>query len=148
MSYDSIVQALLSSHFKFAFLDLYRCIELLYQVIYIDDAHKKLSLTINRTEFLNAIDDKLGWKPNERNAIKKIFIETIDPYKNELQKSIKEIDNQISSFSDWLYDLRCSIVHLKSAQKKFELTHSQWDKLISGMTRLLFYWYQKYQTFD
>ena len=148
LNYDSIIQALLSSHFKFAFLDLYRCIEMLYQIIYVDDTHKKLSLTIDKTEFLLAIDDKLNWRPNERNAIKKLFAETPEVYKVELNKAIKNVDNQIKSYSDWFYDLRCSIVHLKSVQRNFSLTHEQWDKLILGIGNLTAYWYLKYQTFN
>ena len=140
---------MLSSHFKFSFLDLYRCLEMLYQVIYVDDTHAKLSLTIDKMEFLHAIDDKLSWKPNERNALKKLFTETPLQYKTALCKAIEKVNSQIKSqHSDWLYELRCSIVHLKSTQKKFDLTHQEWDSLLLGMGHLTTYWYQKYQTFN
>lgn len=148
LNYDSIIQCLLSSHFKFSFLDLYRCIEMLYQLIYIDDTHTKLSLTIDKTDFLLAIDDKLSWRPNERNALKKLFAETPESYKTELHNAIRTVDGQTKSYSDWLYDLRCSVVHLKSAQRKFNLKHQDWDKLILGVGHLTSYWYLKYQTFN
>jgi len=148
LNYDSIIQSLLSSHFKFSFLDMYRCIEMLYQIVFVDDTYQKLSLTINRTDFLLAIDNKLKWRPNERNSLMKIFKETPELYKVELYKAIKLIDKQISNQSDWLYDLRCSIVHLKSAQRNFNLKHQDWDNLILGLGQMSSYWYQKYQTFD
>jgi hypothetical protein len=150
LSYDSIIQSMLSSTFKFAFLDMYRCIELLYQIIYVDDTYKNLSLTINRTIFLNAIDEKLNWKPNERNSLKKLFSETPEIHKREIVQTIKRISNvkQADNCSDWLYDLRCSIVHLKSTQKVFNLTPVDWDKLLFGIGHLTTYWYDKYRTFN
>lgn len=148
LNYDRIIQSLLSSHFKFSFLDLYRCLEMLYQIIYIDDTHRKLALAINKTDFLLAIDEKLNWRPNERNALKKLFAETPEPYRTELDNAIKKISGKKNELSDWLYDLRCSIVHLKSAHKKFELKPQEWDKLILGIGYLTTYWYQKYQTFN
>jgi hypothetical protein len=148
LSYDSIFQSLLSSQFKFSFLDLYRCLEMLYQIIYIDDTYRKLALTIDKTDFLVAIDDKLNWRPNERNALKKLFAETPEQYRKEVESAIKKISNKKNEFSDWLYDLRCSIVHLKSTHKNFELKPQEWDKLILGIGHLTTYWYQKYQTFS
>lgn len=148
LNYDNIIQSLLSSHFKFSFLDLYRCLEMLYQIIYIDDTHTKLALAIDKTDFLLAIDDKLNWRPNERNALKKLFAETPEPYRNEVNNTIKKISQKKNELSDWLYDLRCSIVHLKSSHKNFELKPQEWDKLIFGIGHLTTYWYQKYQTFN
>jgi hypothetical protein len=148
LNYDSIIQSLLSSHFKFSFLDLYRCLEMLYQIIYIDDTHKKLALTIDKTDFLLAIDDKLNWRPSERNALKKLFAETPDPYRVEVENSIKKISQKKNELSDWLYDLRCSIVHLKSSHRNFELKPQEWDNLILGIGHLTIYWYQKYQSFN
>lgn len=130
INYDSIIQSLLSSQFKFSFLDLYRCLEMLFQIIYVDATYSKLSLSINKTDFLYAIDDKLNWRPNERNALKKLFAETPDQYKSEIIKAIKAINNQTKAYSDWLYDLRCSIVHLKSTQRNIILKPHQWDRLI------------------
>lgn len=148
LNYDSIIQSLLSSHFKFSFLDMYRCLEMLYQIIYIDDTYTKLALTIDKTDFLLAIDDKLNWRPNERNALKKLFSETPTTFRVEIDNTIKSISQKKNELSDWLYDLRCSIVHLKSSHRKFELKSQEWDSLIFGIVKLTTYWYQKYQSFN
>jgi hypothetical protein len=132
LSYDNIIQCLLTSHFKYSFLDLYRCIEMLYQIIYVDDTHAKLALTIDKTDFLLAIDENLSWRPNERNALKKIFCQTPGIYMANLNQAIRAIDHQIKSYSDWLYDLRCNVVHLKSAQKKFNLKHHGSSEILVG----------------
>lgn len=147
LSYESIVQALLSSSFKFAFLDLYRCVEMLYQIVYIDDAYSKLQLTIRKSDLLNAIDECLKWKPNERNTLEKIIQATPVPDKASLTSTIKTINNGNGNVTNWVYDLRCSIVHLKSFHKKIDLKPDEWDKLLFGLSEVLQYWYQKYPTF-
>ena len=148
LSYESITQALFSSHFKFAFLDLYRCIELLYQLIHLDETYHKLSLTINRTDFLIAIENNLGWRPTERTSLIKICNETPDVYKIDLSKAVREINPQLQDYGNWIYDLRCNVVHLKSIQKKFDLKADNWEKLIYGVASLLCHWYNKYPNFD
>lgn len=147
LNYDNILQALFSSNFKFAFLDLYRCVELLFQLVYVDETYEKLKLTIDKTIFLSALDNELSWKPVERNAIKKIFILTPDSSKKELINLIQKISGKKVEHSDWYYDLRCSIVHLKTIQKKFEIHKSQWNELIGETCQVLNYWYSRFPDF-
>jgi hypothetical protein len=147
LSYESITQALFASHFKFAFLDLYRCIELLFQIIYLDETHTKLSLTIDRTVFLIAIEDDLGWKPKERTSLVKIFNDTPSTNIVAIKKAIREAAPGVSNYGNWLYDLRCNIVHLKSIQRKFELKDKDWEQIICGTSDLLCFWYNKYPSF-
>lgn len=148
LSYESITQALFSSHFKFAFLDLYRCIELLYQIIYLDETYNKLSLSIDKTHFLIAIENDLGWRPKERTSLMKIFNDTPSSFKFDINKAIKEAAPGVTNYGNWLYDLRCNIVHLKSIQKSFELKERDWEKIIFGTTQLLCYWYNRYPNFN
>lgn len=148
LNYDNIIQSLLSSNFKFSFLDFYRCIEMLYQIVYIEDAYQHLTLSINKRNFLNTIDQKLRWRPTERAALKKIFNETQDAYKDAIVKAIKSINNTNLNYSDWIYDLRCNIVHLKSEQVSYNFRSDQWDSLIYGLSRIILFWYQRYITFE
>lgn len=148
LSYESVTQALFSSHFKFAFLDLYRCVELLYQLIHLEETYTKLSLSIDRTDFLIAIENDLGWRPKERTSLIKIFNDTPSLYISDINNAIKDAAPQISNYGNWLYDLRCNIVHLKSIQRKFELKDSDWEKLIYGTSQLLCYWYNKFPNFN
>lgn len=148
LSYESITQALFASHFKFAFLDLYRCIELLYQIIYLDETHRKLSLTIDRTDFLIAIENDLGWRPKERASLIKIFNDTPHVHLSAINKAVRDASPTISNYGNWLYDLRCNIVHLKSIQRKFELKDKNWEQIIYGTSDLLCYWYSRYSNFN
>ena len=147
ISYESIVQSLLSSNFKFAFLDLYRCIEMLYQIIYIDEAYCHLGLSIDKTAFLQAIDSKLKWRPVERNSIKKIIADTPSSELTYIKSEIKAMNSNIKDISGWIYELRCNIVHLKKFQSDVSIEKKHWDGIIKGITQILVYWYGKYQTY-
>lgn len=147
ISYESIVQSLLSSNFKFAFLDLYRCIEMLYQIVYIDEAYDHLGLSMDKTTFLQAIDSKLNWRPVERNSIKKIINDTPPTELSHIISEIKKIEPNLKDVSNWIYDLRCNIVHLKKFQTQVTIQKKNWDGIIKGVTQILVFWYRKYQTY-
>jgi hypothetical protein len=147
ISYESILQSLLSSNFKFAFLDLYRCIEMLYQIVYIDEAYDHLGLSIDKTTFLQVIDTKLNWRPVERNSIKKIISDTPSTDLSFITSEIRKIDPNLKDVSNWIYDLRCNIVHLKKFQVQVSIQKKNWDGIIKGVTQILVFWYGKYQTY-
>ncbi|KAB2913219.1 MAG: hypothetical protein F9K23_17845 [Bacteroidetes bacterium] len=151
LKYENIIQALLSFQFKFAFLDLYRCIEMLYQIVYINEPYNNIFSkkgSITKLEFLEKIEFSLNWRPNERNTLNKIFEETPGEYKKRIKIAAQAIDGQAKANSNWLYDLRCSIVHLKANHREFELTPYQWDKIILGTVDMLLYWYSEYINFE
>ncbi|UPT70419.1 MAG: hypothetical protein M0D53_15225 [Flavobacterium sp. JAD_PAG50586_2] len=129
-------------------MDLYRCIELLYQIIYLDETHSKLALKVDRTDFLIAIENDLKWKPKERTSLIKIFNDTPSLHISAINKAVKETVPNIKDYGNWLYDLRCNIVHLKSIQRQFELKDNNWEQIIFGTSELLCYWYNKYPNFN
>lgn len=147
LNYESIVQSLTSSSWKFAFLDLYRCVEMLYQLIYVDEVYDHLGLTIDKTAFLDSVDSKLKWRPTERNSITKLLKDTPEFDKENLINELKKINSSISSIADWIYDLRCKIVHLKRIQSGVELKSRNWDGIIKGMSSILIFWYNKYKVY-
>lgn len=152
LSYDNIIHALLSSNYKYTFLDLYRCIEQLYQIVHIESAYVNLRLDqmdlISRTQFLETIDLHLSWKPQERSTLEKIFSMTPEMDKKEIFSYYHLIKkNKDANVSSKLYDLRCNIVHLKTSQKSIMHNNEEWEKIISGICSLLVYWYNKFSAF-
>lgn len=148
LNYENILQALLASQFKFAFLDLYRCIELLYQVIYISKTSSALGMPTQQFKVLSAIDETLGWRPVESVSLRKIFTETPKPLITSLGDAIRSYDGNVGDYSKWLYMLRNNIVHLKPTHQSVYLKDSQWEPIICGLVRILKFWYQKYNRFD
>lgn len=148
LNYDSVIQMLLSSQFKFAFLDIYRSIELLYQLVYVNEVHTKLALSVNKTQLLQVLEVELNrWRPREREALEKIFYGTAVTDRQYLIKAIQKIDATVRSHHDWIYDLRNNIVHLKAQHTSMKLNDKQWDDIIYGIANLAKYWYTKFQTF-
>lgn len=148
LNYENILQALLSSQFKFAFLDLYRCIELLFQVVYIDETCGALGVGNQKLKFLQAIEDTLGWRPVESSALAKIFDGTPPEILKTLNDAVTNYDSNIANIGKWFYALRCSIVHLKTTHKTYEIKIGQWEPLLHGTARILRYWYQIYFRFS
>lgn len=148
--YENLFQALIASAFKFTFLDLYRSIEMLYQVCYISELENILK--IPTTSLLTAIDSSLKWKPNERNTLCKIINE-ISPsnrqiFTNKLPKIIKSISGDSISSPDhlwgWIYDLRCNIVHLKVLHSKIIISDKNWNVIFQGLIEIIIAAYDKY----
>lgn len=149
LKYENILQALISSQFKFCFLDLYRCLELLYQVVYIDSAYSMLRVGNPKIELLSVIDSELKWKPREGASLSKIFSMTPEPHLKDIITIVAQVSGVTSKekASEWVYDLRCRIVHMKAIHSKVDIVNKDWDKLIYGMCTLIKYWYEKYDRF-
>ncbi len=148
--YENLFQALTASAFRFTFLDLYRSIEMLYQVCYISELEK--TLNISADTLLSAIDSSLKWKPNERNTLCKIINE-ISPanrpiFTHKLPKIIKNISGDSISAPDqlwgWIYDLRCNIVHLKVHHSKISISEKNWNEIFQGLIEIIISAYDKY----
>lgn len=148
--YENLFQALTASAFKFTFLDLYRSIEMLYQVCYMLELEKILNISAD--SLLTAIDSSLNWKPNERNTLCKIINE-ISPanrpiFTHKLPKIIKNISGNSISTPDhiwgWVYDLRCNIVHLKVHHSKMNISDKNWNDIFQGLIEIIVSAYDKY----
>lgn len=151
IKYDNLLQAITSTNFKFAFLDIYRSIEMLYQVCYITDIEKNVQ-NIDRDVLLKAIDTHLSWKPNERNSLVKIInslkVSDKPVLFKQISKVIKETSGQICVKEDaiinWIYDLRCNIVHLKTYHPTLILTNKNWDTLLYVIIEFVSHAYHLY----
>lgn len=148
--YDNLFQTLITTNFKFAFLNLYRSVEMLYQLCYISDLGEKLD--IDKIELLNAIDITLKWKPNERNSLCKI-LNGVSPNERQiltkqLPKIIRETTGKTICSTDalwsWLYDLRCNIVHLKVNHSVINISNKNWNLIFQGLIEVLISTYNFY----
>ena len=151
LKYDTLFQALTSNSFKFAFLDIYRAIEMLYQICYIADVESELN-NVSREDLLKYLDSALNCKPNERNSLIKIINSILPSDRNYISTRIRNIvgrfkqGNTVSDESiwNWIYDLRCSIVHLKTHHQTYHLSDREWDMLIYCLLVLIMSAYTLY----
>ncbi|OEH86561.1 hypothetical protein BHU72_13210 [Desulfuribacillus stibiiarsenatis] len=142
---ENILVSLSSTNFKYCYLDLYRCIEMLYPFIYLGKFYENLEpTTLTMVDLAIKLHDDLAWKPVERNAIKKIIDETPAQFLERLTNAKYIHINEERHCGDWIYDIRNSIVHLRHNQKSMNLEKVPWDMLVIGMLDLLEYWYNHF----
>lgn len=140
IKYENLFQALTATSFKFAFLDIYRSIEMLYQLHYIIEIEDEIQ-GIDREKLLKAIDTSLNWRPNERNTFIKILNSIHITDREHITKKLPGVIKRTTGNSvvknealwNWIYDLRCNIVHLKTYHQQFKISNKDWDIIIHGL---------------
>ncbi len=150
IKYENLFQALTATSFKFAFLDIYRSIEMLYQLYYIIDIENEIQ-GIDREKLLKAIDTSLNWRPNERNTFIKILNSIHVTNRAYITKKLPGVIKRTTGNSvvkndalwNWIYDLRCSIVHLKTYHHQFKISNKDWDIIIHGLLDVITAAYRK-----
>ena len=86
--FDNILASYVASDFKFAYLDLYRCIEKLESLYFLSDLYKKLSLkNTSLLDFCKSIDDSIG-------------LYRLDSHTNLLKKLLGSIEKNNKTFKD------------------------------------------------
>lgn len=128
--FDSILASYVASDFKFAYLDLYRCIESLESVYSLYELYQKLSFSENTT-LLKFCETIYGTKAFHR----------LGSHIDFLAKLIKAIDsNSYENFKnkniikkpEQIYEIRNMIAHLNPTKTKNQLPEdiSAWDDYI------------------
>lgn len=142
--FSNLLNSLLAGSYEHTFLELYKCIESLYQVVYVIDLYRDVKPNCNLIEFLDSIENLLKWRPVEHKSINNII--------SNSPKAIKELFNSIGDrhiserkAAEWYYDLRNRIVHLKQIHKQADLLEEEWLDVIYITLRLIEYWFNKYE---
>lgn len=138
ISYGLILNSLLSSNYKHAFLELYRLVERLFPISYLKELHKKVNTELTFLEFSSELENVTKWKPKEEDAVEKIFDET-KPTTKSYFSDLLNTSSKLSSYSDfnYFYKLRNSIVHFRANHEEFDLTVHQWNLLLIATLLLI-----------
>jgi hypothetical protein len=143
--YENLVLSLLSNSWQYSFLDLYRCIERIFFIPKLEEIHKYLNIQCTLIKFSTDIEEYLGWRPKENDAINEI----IDNSPQEIIKILEEVGLSVNGTStgkcgELIYKIRNSIVHFRPANQKLKLDDQYWDKLIRASLLVIYYWYDRY----
>ena len=159
---ENIFLAYTATHWKHSFLELYRCIEGLYQLPRIMELKAALNLQISGYELVSHCFDKLGWRSKEEDAFCRLI-------KSNMSKTVMQgcsLDS-ISLFADvtldWVtdddydrsckkvakkvYKLRNSLVHHTEIENKMSLNNNEWVYLFTFLICLVKEAFQNY-SFD
>lgn len=136
--FDVVLNCVLSSQWPHAFLEVYRCVERLFSFQIIEDLHKDLALAMPLMKFAEKIENAIGWRPHEEDAIERLFTLIPAPaltLMEGVQRSVSR--NSAEKIHRWVYDLRNSVVHFRPATRQFSLTDEQWDEIVRATVLLI-----------
>ena len=143
--FENLLLSLVSVYWKYSFLDVYRCIESLFCISALEDFHKKLKITDSLLKFSADVENYIGWRPKENEALNKL----IDNSPEEAIGFFREIKifidgQEEGKYGELIYRVRNSIVHFRPANEEIKLDEENWDKLINSALLVIDYWYNKY----
>jgi len=142
---ENLLLSLVSVYWRYAFLDVYRCIENLFCISALEDFHKKLKIADSLLKFSADVENYIGWRPKENEALNKL----IDNSPEEAIVCFREIKvftdgQEEGKYGELIYRVRNSIVHFRPATEEIKLDDENWDKLINSSLLVIDYWYNKY----
>lgn len=149
LPYDLILFAFVASNYKYAFVELYRCIERIYPLPALKSLRAKLPDLSEKNPLLIAkiLEDELNWRPKEEESLTKLTSDLSFPVVDLLQMA-KSAVPEFASFelSRFIYRLRNLSVHYRDALGQAKITDYAWDLLIRGLLKHIDESYQAYES--
>lgn len=135
---ENIFLSLTSTHYKHSFIELYRCLEMIFTLPKSIRLKQSIGFKDTAYELSKICYRELTWKSNERESIKTLFNE-IDCEIIFNNKGLKELigintDNEkaknIEKAADFIYKIRNQLVHQIDASAEMTLTKKDWHLLL------------------
>ena len=143
--YENLLFSLVSVSWKYSFLDIYRCIEMLFPLSYLEIFHKELKIADSLLKFSADVEKYMGWKPKEKDAVNKLIDESPEEARKLLREIKKLLDGtEEGNCGDFVYKIRNSIVHFRPATQSINIEDNNWDMLIRASLYIVEYWYKQY----
>lgn len=143
--YHNIALALLANQWNHSFLESYRCIEHLFQVIELEPLHNTLQTTLTLSQVSREIEDKISWRPNEEVAIRDIFKEIEHLHIATDLETVKIKYAGDMRVEKWYYNQRNAIAHYRAIHEPLRFSNEEWDTLIYFNFLVIEYLYEKYK---
>ena len=143
--YENLLLSLVSVSGKHSFLEIYRCIERLFSISFLENFHQKFRIPDSLRNFSSELESYIGWKPKENEAINKLIDDSPEEA-SELLREIKKIidGTEEGKCGDLIYKIRNSIVHFRPATQPIQLDDKHWDMLIRASLYIVEHWYNHY----
>jgi hypothetical protein len=143
--YENLLLSLVSVSWKYSFLEIYRCIERLFSISFLENFHQRFRIPDSLRNFSSELESYIGWKPKENEAINKLIDDSPEGA-SELLREIKKFleGTEEGKCGDLIYKIRNSIVHFRLATQSIELDDKHWDMLIRASLYIVEHWYNHY----
>jgi hypothetical protein len=147
LPYENLIYSLTSVHWKYSFLDAYRCLEALFPFLKLDDLHQRLEVSMPLYDFACEVESIISWKPKEDESVQRI-INKAPPDSIKLLNEVRElIDGDTKSLgSNFYYKIRNSVVHYRPVTQQPSISDECWDKLIRATLEIIQHWYTSYDS--
>ncbi len=123
---ENILRSVNASTWVYCYLDLYRCIENLYDIGKIFKHFDSFKNDINFTEFYNKLAATLKRRADEKEALC-VLISLLDSNKTQYIQSFLVGSEKVDNF---IYKLRNNIVHHRNDTEIVRFNDEEWDKII------------------
>jgi hypothetical protein len=147
--FENILLSLNSFYWKFAFLDVYRCIEQIFMIHSLKDFHNKIASGISLTDLVDNVEQFLRWRPKEEDIVAKLVNASPEDVNRIFKNIVRRVGDETTNEGIWFYKTRNSIVHYRVNDDKSQLDKiekSDWDDLIRASLLLVQHWHQEYQS--
>jgi len=143
--YENLLLSLVSVSWKYSFLEIYRCIERLFSISFLENLHQRFRIPDSLRNFSSELESYIGWKPKEKEAINNL-VNNSPQGASELLREIKKFihDTEEGECGDLIYKIRNSIVHFRLATQSIDLDDKHWDMLIRASLYIVEHWYNHY----
>lgn len=148
--YYNIILALTSRQWRHIFLESYKMIEHLFAILFLKDVADKTDLSI--LNLAKTFEENLKWRPNEEEAIKRIF-DTINESCNEelVYKALLNLkDEKVGEMTlyKWYYnEIRNQIAHFRVVHSSVEFSDKEWNIIIRFNFWLIDYLYNSFDEY-
>lgn len=137
---ENILRSVNASTWVYCYLDLYRCIENLYNIGKIYKHFDSFKNDINFTDFYNKLAVTLNRRADEGEALR-VLISLIDSNKTQYIQSLLDGSEKEDKF---IYKLRNNIVHHRSDTKIVKFNDEEWDRIIIFLILTIDFLYSKF----
>ncbi|OYP53179.1 hypothetical protein [Segatella bryantii] len=138
--YDNILRSLLSYHWKFCFIDLYRCQERLLLLAWVEEFKNSMNSGLSLSDLHGKMKDRYKTEHHERENMQSLY----NFLPQTILDSLTSADTTIKK-ANYIYDLRNKIVHYQRTD--FEVDSkpdSEWNMIVSFVLKTIPFLYNKF----
>lgn len=138
--YDNILRSLLSYHWKFCFIDLYRCQERLLLLAWVEEFKNSMNSGLSLTDLHGKMKDRYKTEHHERENLYSLY----DFLPQTILDSLTNVDTTKKK-ADFIYDLRNKIVHFQRTDLEVDSKlDSEWNMIVSFVLKTIPFLYNRF----
>lgn len=124
---DNILRSITASSWRYCFLDLYRCVENLYEVGRIHSHYNEFKSRFTFPTFFEKLSKSIKGRPNEIESLESLFSLHTVYLQNSLDTCKSSVEEKNSTF---IYNLRNNIVHHRIDTESVRFSDEKWSEII------------------